>query len=91
MGLPERWQFRPHFNFITIHCACFISFFLLNPMMKSRRDRVRPMLITVVSTDAYVIGMAIIASVIIYPCKNMRYIDALFFAAGGATQSGLNT
>lgn len=41
--------------------------------------------------DAYVIGMAIIGSVILYPYKNMKYIDALFFAAGGATQSGLNT
>ncbi|KAG0133775.1 cation transport protein-domain-containing protein [Tuber indicum] len=60
MGLPRRWQFKPHFNFITVHYA-------------------------------YVIGMAIIGSVIIYPYKNMRYIDALFFAAGGATQSGLNT
>lgn len=60
-------------------------------MTKARRDTIRPMLITVVSIDAYIIGMAIISSIVIYPYKNMRYIDALFFAAGGATQSGLNT
>ncbi|KAG0637192.1 cation transport protein-domain-containing protein [Tuber brumale] len=60
MGLSKRWQFKPHFNFITVHYA-------------------------------YVIGMVIIGSIIIYPYKNMRYIDALFFASGGATQSGLNT
>ncbi|PWW71838.1 hypothetical protein C7212DRAFT_231019 [Tuber magnatum] len=60
MGLPERWQFRPHFNFITVHYS-------------------------------YIVGMAVIGSVIIYPYKNVRYIDALFFASGGATQSGLNT
>jgi hypothetical protein len=35
--------------------------------------------------------MALIGSVILYPAKNMDYIDALFFASGGATQSGLNT
>lgn len=26
-----------------------------------------------------------------YPVKNMEYIDALFFASGACTQSGLNT
>lgn len=35
--------------------------------------------------------MAIVGSVIIYPMKNVKYVDALFFAAGAATQSGLNT
>ncbi|CUS07616.1 unnamed protein product [Tuber aestivum] len=60
MGLPEKWQFRPHFNFITVHYT-------------------------------YIVGMAIMCSVVLYPYKNMRYIDALFFASGGATQSGLNT
>ncbi|KAL4923433.1 potassium ion transporter [Aspergillus undulatus] len=39
----------------------------------------------------YIIAMALIVSVIIYPGSDLKYIDALFFAAGAATQSGLNT
>lgn len=39
----------------------------------------------------YLIGLSILSSVIIYPLKNMAYIDALFFSSGAATQSGLNT
>lgn len=39
----------------------------------------------------YLISMTILGSVIIYPSKNMAYVDALFFACGAATQSGLNT
>src|SRR5215469_11157120 len=35
--------------------------------------------------------MSIIGSVILYGARNLAYIDCLFFAAGGATQSGLNT
>ena len=35
--------------------------------------------------------MSIIGSVILYGARNMAYIDCLFLAAGGATQSGLNT
>ncbi|PLN85949.1 potassium transport protein TRK1/TRK2 [Aspergillus taichungensis] len=39
----------------------------------------------------YIIAMAIITSIIIYPGNDLAYIDALFFCAGAATQSGLNT
>ncbi|CUM67505.1 uncharacterized protein PRCAT00005204001 [Priceomyces carsonii] len=39
----------------------------------------------------YIITMTFLASVLIYPVKNIPYIDALFLAAGAATQSGLNT
>ncbi|KAI9781217.1 MAG: low affinity potassium transporter, partial [Candelina submexicana] len=35
--------------------------------------------------------MAIIGSILVYPAGGLRYIDALFFASGSATQSGLNT
>ncbi|PSN74774.1 hypothetical protein BS50DRAFT_567559 [Corynespora cassiicola Philippines] len=35
--------------------------------------------------------MTLIGSIIIYPGGGMSYIDALFFASGSATQSGLNT
>ena len=39
----------------------------------------------------YIIVLTLIGSVVLYPVKNLPYIDALFFASGGATQSGLNT
>jgi len=39
----------------------------------------------------YMIGWAILGSVILYSIGGMRYIDSLFFASGSATQSGLNT
>ncbi|EXJ93875.1 hypothetical protein A1O1_02268 [Capronia coronata CBS 617.96] len=39
----------------------------------------------------YVMGMSIILSVIIFGIGDIPYIDALFFASGSCTQSGLNT
>ncbi|KAH3684661.1 hypothetical protein WICPIJ_004377 [Wickerhamomyces pijperi] len=39
----------------------------------------------------YIVIMLILCSIMIYPVKNMSYIDALFFAAGASTQAGLNT
>jgi potassium uptake Trk family protein len=39
----------------------------------------------------YLIGMSLLLSVILYGIGGMAYIDALFFASGSATQSGLNT
>ncbi|ODV88696.1 hypothetical protein CANCADRAFT_14385, partial [Tortispora caseinolytica NRRL Y-17796] len=39
----------------------------------------------------YIITWSIIGSIIIYPARNMNYVDALFFGVGSATQSGLNT
>ncbi|EAW14885.1 potassium ion transporter [Aspergillus clavatus NRRL 1] len=38
----------------------------------------------------YIIAMSLITSIIIYPGSELDYIDALFFCAGAATQSGLN-
>jgi hypothetical protein len=35
--------------------------------------------------------MTLIGSILVYPAGGIDYIDALFFAAGSATQSGLNT
>lgn len=40
--------------------------------------------------DLYFLTVIIVGSVMLYPIKNMAYIDALLFASGGATQSGLN-
>jgi Cation transport protein len=39
----------------------------------------------------YISGMALLASVLIFAIGDIAYIDALFFASGSATQSGLNT
>jgi potassium uptake Trk family protein len=39
----------------------------------------------------YMISMALIGSLLLLPSSGMPYIDALFFASGSATQSGLNT
>lgn len=39
----------------------------------------------------YMIGFIIAGSIMLYPAGLMSYTDALFFAAGSATQSGLNT
>ncbi|KAL8953823.1 MAG: hypothetical protein Q9222_000332 [Ikaeria aurantiellina] len=39
----------------------------------------------------YILSLAIIGSILIYPAGNLDYIDALFFGSGCATQSGLNT
>jgi len=42
-------------------------------------------------TDLYLIGWTLLGSILIYPAGVTPYIDALFFATGAATQSGLNT
>ncbi|KAL2863235.1 potassium ion transporter [Aspergillus lucknowensis] len=39
----------------------------------------------------YIISMVFVCSIIIYPGSGLKYVDALFFSAGAATQSGLNT
>lgn len=39
----------------------------------------------------YIISMTILGSILVYPVKNMKYIDVLFLTAGACTQAGLNT
>jgi hypothetical protein len=41
--------------------------------------------------DIYLISLVIIGSVILFAIGGLRYIDALYFASGSATQAGLNT
>jgi hypothetical protein len=41
--------------------------------------------------DAYIIFHTLLGSVVMYAGSDLKYIDALFFASGCATQSGLNT
>ena len=43
------------------------------------------------TTDLYLMGLAVVGSILLYPAGGLAYIDALFFASGAATQSGLNT
>lgn len=40
---------------------------------------------------AYIVFLAILGSILIYPQHNISYVDALFFGTGAATQAGLNT
>ena len=56
-----------------------------------RTVRNAPWILMFAPLDLYIIGLAIFGSIILYPGGNMAYIDALFFASGCATQSGLNT
>ncbi|KAF4312983.1 Cation transporter [Botryosphaeria dothidea] len=39
----------------------------------------------------YLILLTILGSILVFPAGGLSYIDALFFASGAATQSGLNT
>ncbi len=68
-------------SFITIHCTL---------KSWSKYNSGLPML-TFMLLDLYVIGLAILGSIVLYPGGNIAYIDALFLASGCATQSGLNT
>ncbi|CUM51413.1 uncharacterized protein AC631_04225 [Debaryomyces fabryi] len=40
---------------------------------------------------AYILFMTFLGSVIFFPIRNVRYIDALFFTGCASTQAGLNT
>lgn len=78
---PYKALKKQRLNFIMIHCRmkklpCF--------SYTSNRELTSPV-------DLYIISMTIIGSILLYPVGNLNYIDALFFASGCATQSGLNT
>ncbi|KAF3932827.1 hypothetical protein ABW19_dt0208835 [Dactylella cylindrospora] len=51
----------------------------------------RPKLNFITIHYLYIMGWTIVGSIMLYPVKNMPYVDALFFASGASTQSGLNT
>ena len=59
--------------------------------MPSNAKSLKPDLNFITLHYSYVIGMTLLVSVIMYGAGSMQYIDALFFASGCATQSGLNT
>jgi Cation transport protein len=68
----------PHFNFITIHCKSFQT-------LCAHRG------VLIFCSDFWIMGLTIFGSILLYPMGNLAYIDALFFASGACTQSGLNT
>ena len=79
---PRSFLKKPRFNFITIHC-------MSSPVEACTRA---PYAILIcLGLDIYLLCLAIIGSILLYPAGNMAYIDALFLASGCATQSGLNT
>ncbi|AMD19123.1 HBR222Wp [Eremothecium sinecaudum] len=57
----------------------------LHPVLK----RIFPSFI--VAHYYYIIGVSLLCSIILYPARNLDYVDILFFATGAATQGGLNT
>lgn len=78
------WRFRKSNRFnTTIQTPIAVK------LRRKLRSIVRPRFITI--HYAYILLWTILTSVIIYPAKNVSYIDALFFGSAAATQSGLNT
>lgn len=73
--IPKMKYFR-HFNFIVLHCK---------PGPLDSRS------VANFCADIYLIFLIILGSVMVYGVGGIQYIDALFFASGAATQSGLNT
>jgi potassium uptake Trk family protein len=63
----------------------------LSSLLPTRFRLHRPRFNFIAVHYCYMVGMAIVISVMLFPALPMAYIDALFFAAGCATQSGLNT
>ena len=71
-------MWRLHVNFVTLHC-------------EYPRKPVLSAMLTVVTTDAYIIFMSVLGLIVLYPGGNMPAVDAYFFGASGSTESGLNT
>ncbi|KAH8731780.1 high affinity potassium transport protein [Phaeosphaeriaceae sp. PMI808] len=59
--------------------------------MPSKKGTWKPNVNFIALHYAYICFHTILGSVIMFSHSNLRYIDALFFASGCATQSGLNT
>lgn len=85
LGVLKR--LKPKMNFITLHCKCVHS---INTSLRAFCVKGRKRKLTLM-IDTYIITMALLGSVLIYPAGDMAYVDALFFGSGAATQSGLNT
>ena len=77
LRIPKFSRIFHSLNFILLHCMC--------------QSETVPRVIANQATDMYMIFMAMLGSVMLYGIGGMAYIDALFFAMGSTTQSGLNT
>lgn len=71
-------RFIPTINFLFIHC------------IKPSSWQEFPLANFYFCIDVYIISSCLVGSLLIYCGKNISYINALFFAAGSATQAGLN-
>lgn len=60
-------------------------------VLPARLTRRRPRFSFILAHYCYILSMTITISIMLYPANQMPYIDALFFATGVATQSGLST
>ena len=78
--VPHKLFQKRRLNFITIHCKLY-----------ALGASVGDCCILILLLDLYILSMTIIGSILLYPAGGLDYIDALFFASGCATQSGLNT
>ena len=80
-GLPR----LKNLNFILLHCKSFFPHHSIVAAIWTE------LIFILLLLDTYLILFTLLGSVVIYGAKNMNYIDALFFAAGCSSQSGLNT
>lgn len=76
---PSFLSRKPHFNFITVHCKS------PHRWCASVASNTNP------TADFWIIGLALLGSILVFTTGQLKYIDALFFASGSCTQSGLNT
>ena len=88
--LGALWSWRPsspfkksYLNFLTIHCKLPFSRWEKHVVLEY-------VLMARILVDAYIIGISILGSILIYPKGGMSYIDALFMSASASTQCGLN-
>ncbi len=74
---------KRYLNFLTIHCK--LPFY-------GREELVvlKYLLMRWIIVDAYIIGISILGSILVYPNGGMSYVDAVFMSASAATQCGLN-
>ncbi|KAF2196523.1 potassium transport protein TRK1/TRK2 [Delitschia confertaspora ATCC 74209] len=63
----------------------------LKTYIPTRISALKPHLNFITIHYMYLVGWTLVGSIMLYPAGGMAYIDALFFASGSATQSGLNT
>ncbi|OCL02181.1 high affinity potassium transport protein [Glonium stellatum] len=67
-----------------------VAFGWLKGCFPERMSSLKPHFNFITIHYTYLIGWALLGSVLMYPAGGLAYIDALYFASGAATQSGLN-